>query len=1460
MSQYRQVTQSVFSRVFLLLGLCFAWQTMAAVITPQQSKTAVSNWLRKDARPMGAAFRGVVRDAQVFADAQGTPLFNCVNLENGGFVITSADDGIMPIVAFSGSGTFDADPRNPLWTLLNRDMPKRAARVQQGAGAALKMMAASTAPTMAADAPQQAWAKLLTAPGPALKMSSGGAAQETISDVRVAPLVQARWNQAEAGGQNVFNYYTPNNYVCGCVATATAQIMHYHRYPTASVTPVLERKCSVDRVLTPLSMLGGVYDWDNMPAEPDWDTTETEAEAIGKLTFDLGVAFYADYTDFETGAYSYFVGKELQATFGYASARYITRYNESAGVLPFVADAVLSNLDAGYPVEFGIQGSSGGHAIVGDGYGYQEGLLYVHLNMGWGGVEDMWYNLPTVEGRFSFSVVDDIVYNIFPDATGEIISGRVLTNGVPVAGATVIPRQAGAATDLPAVQTNDKGIYWFRVPSPNSGTVNYDIQVIAEEGAFTGLQTVGVTKSISTEMDYDEDEQILWYSFPVGSVGNRWGVDITLERTVELAEALGTTGLIWITGGSAPWFGQSVKTADGVSAAQSGEVPVGENSWLQTTVTGPGTLIFKWSLDSKVSGDKVDFTVDGSRKKVVSVTTPWTTITNTIGEGVHTLRWTFIRGVDSPPPSVAAWLDQVVWRSTLLVDVTFDYQDGITLPTRQSLQAGLAYGTLPAPKRTGYVFEGWYTDPTAGVQVTAASTVPTAALTLYARWSVEPVLILITFNPNSGKVSPTSKSFEVNVPFGELPVPTRAGYVFDGWFSAQSGGSEITADDLVPEVKTTLYAQWIKAYTLTVKNGAASESALFPEALADITADAAPANQEFQKWTLSPASVTFAAGFSATDASTRIVMPAANVTLTAVYIKAAGSLGVEWVSNIPGKTVDGVQWSTDKKTWYNADEIQRLTSGTYTLSLRSTNGQWLLPASVKVTLNAGPADSPTLASVACEYAPAFNPDTLAGLGGAEPTDASGTWDAAAQQMSWDGLYVGLRAKLGPLPLSDNAPAVKLASGKLPTGLALTVVDGAYYIAGIPSKAGVCAGVLQAINGKKNGERIAAAWNVADLPAEYVGTFNGVYTATTNDVTSHSALTLTVAKTGKLTGSVNLGGKKYTLKADAFDAVDHATGAMTLTNGALICTSPKLTHAVALTISLSGAGLGVFSVANALDGDADFFAGQAVRNGWSDKTVTAQKELRTNALAWTKGYYTLALAPEVDGSYGAGYVTLTVDAKGAVKAAGKLADGTSASGSGVLLVTDADVSTVIALAPSAYKGGEFYLNVRFIQDAGGTRIETVEDASWVNRVLTSTSDGPFERAPIVQGGWYSPLANLRAVYANAIDSVHLQADRIEQDVEVFFNAKGTGVDALPKGNAHSVKLTLTPKTGLFSGSFNETGVKTAYKLYGVLTPYLTDSDNTAGLGYYSIPVAGPPKTQVSELFRLLTEAPEPVEQP
>jgi uncharacterized repeat protein (TIGR02543 family) len=126
---------------------------------------------------------------------------------------------------------------------------------------------------------------------------------------------------------------------------------------------------------------------------------------------------------------------------------------------------------------------------------------------------------------------------------------------------------------------------------------------------------------------------------------------------------------------------------------------------------------------------------------------------------------------------------------------------------------------LPAnPTRTGYTFAGWYTAKTGGTKITSSTVVKiTAAQTLYARWTANKYTV--TYNANGGKIG-TATTAAKTVTYAAkyvLPAnPTRSGYKFVGWFTAKTGGTQVTSSTAVKITKAqTLYAHWVAAWTVT---------------------------------------------------------------------------------------------------------------------------------------------------------------------------------------------------------------------------------------------------------------------------------------------------------------------------------------------------------------------------------------------------------------------------------------------------------------------------------------------------------------------------------------------------------------------------------------------------------------------------------------------------------------------
>jgi hypothetical protein len=130
--------------------------------------------------------------------------------------------------------------------------------------------------------------------------------------------------------------------------------------------------------------------------------------------------------------------------------------------------------------------------------------------------------------------------------------------------------------------------------------------------------------------------------------------------------AAGVPELSWRTGADLPWYGQSIVTHDGADAAQSAVNvdsygSVKSESWLETTVTGPGTLSFFWKVSSATNSDFLTFLVNAAEvTDRLSGRVDWEPVLFELPEGLQTLRWSFQRnyGYDTNALNTA-WLDGV---------------------------------------------------------------------------------------------------------------------------------------------------------------------------------------------------------------------------------------------------------------------------------------------------------------------------------------------------------------------------------------------------------------------------------------------------------------------------------------------------------------------------------------------------------------------------------------------------------------------------------------------------------------------------------------------------------------------------------------------------------------------------------------------------------------------------------
>ncbi|MBN1123741.1 MAG: C10 family peptidase [Sedimentisphaerales bacterium] len=527
-------TFSPMKRWIAALMLCnLSIVSFSAPMGKQQARRMVQGWLKNRPQPFGCRLSRQAAEATTFSDAQDRPLYHVVALEPGGFLVVAADDRIEPIIAFVSDGSFDPSTDKPLGAILARDLPNRMASVREDGSSQVKSQN-WIRKSVRHDRNQQRWDALLKAADFPEPPAETGQRLVNPSQIRVAPLVQSVWGQSTLGDYvgelSCYNYYTPpfatpgdtDNYPCGCVATSMAQLMRYHLYPQQGIgvhgftiwidgSPRTANTRGGDGS-------GGVYRWDRMVLDPyaSHNTiTLVQRQAIGALCYDAGVAVETEYTDNWAAASLRDASQRLIGTFLFANT--IHGYNNTNSIASAnLLRMINTNVDAALPVILGVDGPYGGHALLCDGYGYDDSTMYHHLNMGWSGMEDAWYALPNIDTDFhDYNVVDVCVYNIYPTGTGEIISGRITDpTGAPLANVDITVQGASYTA-----RTDEQGIYALsRLPYNHS----YTILPSRRGWAFTP-RTVSTARSLN-------DTQTCGNVYGVDFVGQTEGAQVRFDQ------------------------------------------------------------------------------------------------------------------------------------------------------------------------------------------------------------------------------------------------------------------------------------------------------------------------------------------------------------------------------------------------------------------------------------------------------------------------------------------------------------------------------------------------------------------------------------------------------------------------------------------------------------------------------------------------------------------------------------------------------------------------------------------------------------------------------------------------------------------------------------------------------------------------------------------------------------------
>ena len=208
-----------------------------------------------------------------------------------------------------------------------------------------------------------------------------GAATKTADAVQ--PLLKSKWGQD-------YPYSKQTQYVTGCVATAVAQVMYYHKWP-AQGKGQESYTVRFNNTVRSADFTKSHYDWDSML--PDYNrrnVTTKQEDAVALLMNDVGIATNMQYTDRASGTQSYMAERALRNYFDY-DASMVTRANE--GVDNFI-EIVKNELRNGFPLYIsGDSKTGGGHAWVCDGFDEEDRF---HMNFGWNGRANGYYSLATL--------------------------------------------------------------------------------------------------------------------------------------------------------------------------------------------------------------------------------------------------------------------------------------------------------------------------------------------------------------------------------------------------------------------------------------------------------------------------------------------------------------------------------------------------------------------------------------------------------------------------------------------------------------------------------------------------------------------------------------------------------------------------------------------------------------------------------------------------------------------------------------------------------------------------------------------------------------------------------------------------------------------------------------------------------------------------------------------------------
>ncbi len=193
-------------------------------------------------------------------------------------------------------------------------------------------------------------------------------------------------------------------------------------------------------------------------------------------------------------------------------------------------------------------------------------------------------------------------------------------------------------------------------------TTDYGQTIAANPGT---LQTAGAAQQVYLSVAQLLPQTTYHYRVRAGAAAGDDRTFTTAAFYAGLADAVDAPQLNWDTystfGG---WQPQTATSFDGSDAARSATVPDGQYTTMLTTITGPGTLSFRWKVSSELNHDYLLLYVNGALQRNISGETAWEQVSYDIPAGRYLFSWIYSKDQSGTAGSDAGWVDTVVWTPT----------------------------------------------------------------------------------------------------------------------------------------------------------------------------------------------------------------------------------------------------------------------------------------------------------------------------------------------------------------------------------------------------------------------------------------------------------------------------------------------------------------------------------------------------------------------------------------------------------------------------------------------------------------------------------------------------------------------------------------------------------------------------------------------------------------------------